>query len=105
MTDAAANGERFLAIAGHSLTVRELAAVLRDKLGARAAHVARRELPIWLTRLVALANPGVRVLLPQLGKNLDASGDKARRLLGWVGRPIEQTIVDTAESLMALAHG
>ncbi|MFI5615048.1 hypothetical protein [Amycolatopsis sp. NPDC051903] len=47
-------------------------------------------------------NPSLRLLLPQLGRNFDATSEKTRRLLGWSPRPVEETIVDTAESLLAV---
>ncbi|MFJ7217594.1 SDR family oxidoreductase [Amycolatopsis sp. NPDC098790] len=103
MTDPAAAGERFLAISGHSLWVREIAAILRDRLGDRAAKVPTRELPVWTARVLARVNPGLRVLGPQLGRDYDATAEKARRLLGWSPRPIADTIAETAESLLALA--
>ncbi|WP_372660561.1 SDR family oxidoreductase [Amycolatopsis kentuckyensis] len=103
MTDPAAAGERFLAISGHSLWVREIAAILRSRLGDRAAKVPTRELPVWTARVLARVNPGLRVLGPQLGRNHDASAEKARRVLGWSPRPIADTIAETAESLLALA--
>jgi dihydroflavonol-4-reductase len=102
MTDPAAAGERFLAISGHSLWVREIAAILRDRLGERAAKVPTRELPVWTARALARVNPGLRLLRPQLGRNFDATSEKAQRVLGWSPRPIEDTIADTAESLLAL---
>ncbi|AJK48284.1 SDR family oxidoreductase [Burkholderia plantarii] len=99
----AAAGERFLAVSGRSLWIREIAALLRERLGARASRVPTRELPIWVARVLALVNPGVKVLVPHMGKNFDSSGEKAMRLLGWQPRPIEGTIVETAEALLALA--
>ncbi len=102
MADPAAAGERFLAISGHSLWVREIAAILRDRLGDRAAKVPTRELPLWTARALARVNPGLRLLRPQLGRNFDATSEKARRMLGWSPRPIEDTITETAESLLAL---
>lgn len=102
MTHPSANGERFIAIAGHSLMILEIADILRRALGERAAKVPRRNLPIWLTRVLAIRNPTLRALLPQLGKNFDASSEKAKRMLGWRPRPIKETIVETAESLLAL---
>ena len=104
MTDPAAAGERFLAISGHSLWIREVAVILRERLGERAAKVPTRELPVWAARALARVNPGMRTVLPQLGKNFDATSQKAQRLLGWSPRPIEDTIVDTAESLLARAN-
>ncbi|MFS8097433.1 aldehyde reductase [Lentzea alba] len=102
MTDPVAAGERFLAISGHSLWVRDIATILRDRLGDRASKVPTRELPVWTARALARINPGLRILRPQLGKNFDATSEKAQRMLGWSPRPIEDTIADTAESLLAL---
>ncbi|MEU1273424.1 aldehyde reductase [Streptomyces sp. NPDC005799] len=103
MTDPAAAGERFLAVAGHSLRVVEIARILRDRLGERAAKAPTRELPLWLARALGVVNPELRLLRHQLGRDLNATGAKAERLLGWRARPIEDTIAETAESL--LAHG
>jgi dihydroflavonol-4-reductase len=100
MTDPAAAGERFLAIAGHSLRVVEVARILRDRLGERAAKVPARELPVAAARALGVFNAQLRALRPQLGRDFDASSAKAERLLGWVARPIEDTIADTAESLL-----
>ncbi|MCD7441142.1 aldehyde reductase [Streptomyces lincolnensis] len=103
MTDPAAAGERFLAVAGHSLRVVEIAGILRDRLGQRAAQVPTRELPVWLARALGAVNPELRLLRHQLGRDLDATSTKAEKLLGWQARPIEDTVAETAESL--LAHG
>ncbi|MFJ8936509.1 SDR family oxidoreductase [Streptomyces sp. NPDC102365] len=103
MTDPAASGERFLAVAGHSLRVVDIARILRDRLGERAAKAPTRELPVWLARALGAVNPELRLLRHQLGRDLDATSSKAEKLLGWRARPIEDTIAQTAESL--LAHG
>ncbi|MFG1664907.1 SDR family oxidoreductase [Streptomyces sp. Y7] len=103
MTDPAAAGERFLAIAGHSLRVIDIARILHDRLGERAAKAPTRELPVWAARTLGIVNPELRLLKHQLGRDLDATSTKAEQLLGWRARPIEDTIEDTAESL--LAHG
>jgi dihydroflavonol-4-reductase len=103
MTDPAAVGQRFLAISGHSLRVVEVARVLRDRLGDRAARVPTRELPLLAARALAVVNPALKALRPQLGYDFDATSAKAERLLGWTPRPIEDSIVDTALSI--LEHG
>jgi len=103
MTDPAAAGERFLAIAGHSLRVIDIARILRDRLGDRAAKAPTRELPVWLARALGIVNPELRLLRHQLGRDLDATSAKAEKVLGWRARPIGDTVADTAESL--LAHG
>lgn len=102
MTHPAAKGERFLASAPPCLSVLDIAKILRRRLGARASKAPARELPNWLMRLAARRNPAIRALLPQLGKTLDATSAKARRLLGWTPMNMETSIVDTAESLLRL---
>lgn len=102
MTERAAAGERFIATAGHSLWQRDLAAVLRERLGDRAAKVPTREMPLWVARGLARVSPQMRALRSILGRDLDATSAKAERMLGWKARPIEDTIVETAESLLAL---
>jgi dihydroflavonol-4-reductase len=100
MTAPAANGQRFLAISGHSLWFIDLARMLRKRLGKRARRVSTRELPNWIVRLAALRDPNMRMMAAQVGKVMDASNAKAERLLGWHPRPAEDSLVDTAESLI-----
>ncbi|ROU05911.1 SDR family oxidoreductase [Lysobacter enzymogenes] len=102
MTDPAARGERFLATAGDFLSVSEMAALLRRNLGAAARKAPTRELPNWLVRLAALADPAVRQIVPDLGNRKNASNAKARRLLGWNPRSAEEALVATARSLIEL---
>ncbi len=102
MTQAAAKGERFLAIAGESMWMTEVAKVLRDRLDTAADKVSTRVLPNWLVRLVALRNPAMKGIVPLLGVTMNATSEKAVRLLGWTPRPREDAIVATAESLIRL---
>jgi nucleoside-diphosphate-sugar epimerase len=102
MTDAAAKGERFLAVAGDFMSVLEIAKVLKSRMGAAAKRVPTRELPNWMVRLASLRDPAVKQILPELGKNKNATGEKARRVLGWTPRSNEEAIVATAESLVRL---
>ncbi|MER6678028.1 hypothetical protein [Streptomyces sp. NPDC000983] len=59
-------------------------------------------MPVWASRGLAVVNPDLCRLRRLLGKNLDATSEKARRLLGRQPRDIEDTITETAESLLAL---
>jgi nucleoside-diphosphate-sugar epimerase len=102
MTDPAAKGERFLAISGDVLSIREIAVILKARMGAAAGRVPTRELPNWLLRLAALRDPAIRQLVPELGKKKGATGEKARRILGWAPRTAEDAITATAESLIRL---
>lgn len=102
MTSPAAGGERFLAVAGDFLSMREIAGALKAGLGAEAARVPTRELPNWLVRIVALFDPAAKQLLPELGKRRNASNAKARALLGWAPRSSEESVVATARSMIDL---
>jgi nucleoside-diphosphate-sugar epimerase len=102
MTDPAANGERFLAVAGDFMSILDIARLLRAKLGAAARRAPTRELPDWLVRLAALADPSVRQILPELGKRKTATSDKARRRLGWSPRSNDEALLATARSLIEL---
>jgi len=102
MTHPAARGERFLAVAGDFMSIREMAKVLKDRLGAAAKRVPTRQLPDWLVRIAALRDPAVKQILPELGKIKNATNEKARRLLSWTPRSNEEALVATAESLLRL---
>jgi nucleoside-diphosphate-sugar epimerase len=100
MTAPAARGQRFLAMSGDFLSALELAQIL--KAGAGARKVPTWLLPNWLMRGVALFNPEVRGLLPELGKHKNATNEKAKRLLGWAPRSASESILATARSLSEL---
>jgi dihydroflavonol-4-reductase len=102
MTDPAAKGERFLAVAGHSVSILDIATVLRQRMGRAGRRAPRFEMPDWLARGLSLAVPQLREVLPMLGRHSEASGEKARRLLGWTPRPNQEIIMATAESLLRL---
>jgi dihydroflavonol-4-reductase len=102
MTAPDAAGQRLLA-AGSFLWLSEVAAILRDQLGADARKVARRGVPNVLVRALALIDPGVRSVVSDLGQNTTYSLENAKRRVGWAPRPVEETIVDCARSLLGHA--
>jgi dihydroflavonol-4-reductase len=102
MTNPAANGQRFLATAGDSMTIQQIALVLKRRLGDAARRVPTRELPDWLVRLASLIDPSIAQFIPELGKAWNVTNAKARKLLGWTPRSNEEAIVATAESLLQL---
>jgi dihydroflavonol-4-reductase len=99
MTAPEAAGERFLA-AGPFLWMAEVAAILRDRLGPAAAKVPTRNVPNFAVRAMARFDPSLRSIVRDLGRRRPLSSEKAKTMLGWAPRPIEETVVDTAESLM-----
>jgi dihydroflavonol-4-reductase len=102
MTNPAAKGERFLATSGESMWLVEIANVLRQGMGTAASKVSARVLPNWFIRLMAIGNPVMKQIAPHLGVNMNATGAKARQLLGWALRSREDAILSTAESLVQL---
>jgi dihydroflavonol-4-reductase len=96
----AASGQRFLAVGDDVVSLLDVAAILRRRLGASASRVPVRQFPDWLLRLMAIFSPQARATVPQLGIVRRSTSAKARNLLGWRPRPYEGTIVDTAESLI-----
>jgi nucleoside-diphosphate-sugar epimerase len=100
MTDPAAGGERFLAT-DEFLWIAEVAAILRDRLGDRAAKVPTRVAPNLLVRALSLFDGSVRSIVDDLGKSASYSNAKARERLGWQPRPVADSIADTGESLLA----
>jgi nucleoside-diphosphate-sugar epimerase len=102
MTHPAAKGERFLAAAGDFVWMLDIARILKNRMGAAAKRVPTRELPNWLVRLAALRDPAIKLITPELGKEKNASSEKATRVLGWTPRSSEESIVATAESLVRL---
>ena len=102
MTSPKASGERFLAVSGETMSILQIARVLRDKLGSTARRVPRFQAPDWLMRLAARRNPMARAALPLLGKVRRSTSAKAQNLLGWRPRSNEEMLVATAESLITL---
>ena len=100
MTQEAARGERFLAVAGDFMSLQDIAKVLKNRMGSAGARIRTRQLPNWVLRVGAWFNPLAREILPELGKRKSASNAKARRLLGWQPRSNEEAIVAAARSLV-----
>jgi dihydroflavonol-4-reductase len=100
MTHPSAKGERFIAISGNSISMVDIARILRARLGVSARRVPRLPLPDWLVKLAAMRDKSVQPLLPLLGQVRNATSEKARRVLGWSPRSNEEALVATAESLL-----
>ena len=102
MIHPAAKGERFLATAGESMWLVDMAKILKSRMGKVASRVSTRVLPNAVVRLAALTNPAMKGLLPLLGVTLNVTNEKAKRVLGWAPRSSEEAVVATAESLVRL---
>ena len=104
MTAPEAGGQRFIAVA-RFLWMAEVAAVLREHLGDAAAKVPKRSVPNLVVRAMGLFDPSVRSIAGDLGVKVEMSSEKAKARLGWSPRPVEETIVDCAQSLVERKSG
>lgn len=94
-----AKGQRFLALAGGTMFLPQIARLLKTKMPAVAKNASTKALPDWVVRIAALFNAKAKALAPMLGINRNASNEKAKIILGWQPRSNEEAIYAAAESL------
>ena len=100
MTNPKAKGERFLAASDTEfLWTKDMASILKNRLGEKARKVPTRSIPNFVLRLTALFDGAVAVVVPELGIHKEVSNDKAKSVLDWRPRTAEEALVSTAESL------
>ncbi|KAA0700521.1 aldehyde reductase [Neorhizobium sp. P12A] len=102
MIDPAARGERFLATVGESMWMIEVAELLKQRLGKAAEKVSTEVWPDEQVRIAGETNPQLKAVVPLLDYDMNATGKKAERLLGWAPRSREEAIISCAESLIQL---
>ncbi len=78
-----------------------MARILRERLGPDARKVPKLMAPDVLVRFLALFDPSLRGVVADLGEHTHFSNAKARTELGWQPRPLDETVVDCARSLIA----
>ena len=103
MTDESAVGQRFLGTAG-LMSLPDMAATLKQGLGAEARRVSTRTIPDWAVRWAARFDDNARQAVPMIGRLHRASSAKAQQLLGWTPRPQEEAVLAAGRSIMARAH-
>ena len=99
MTSPDAAGERFIA-AGDFMWMDEIAKLLRTHLGIRARNVPTRRLPDFVVKILSLFVPQLRMLTPDLGRKINTTSAKAKRMLDFSPRPAAMTVIECAESLI-----
>lgn len=99
MTSDKAKNQRFLAVSGDVMTLPEIAAMLKNKLGERGKNISSKRMPDWILRVAALFNSTAKNVVPQLGRYRVTSNEKAKKILGWQPRSKEEALLAAAESL------
>lgn len=96
----AAAGNRYI-LAGEHRWMGEIAAVLAERLRPLGYRVPTRRMPRPLMWTAARFDRTLRLAVTYIGGPALVSADKAARELGWTARPADESIVDTARSLIA----
>lgn len=94
-----AAGERFIA-GGAALSVKDIVTVLRREFPVYARKLPKFVLPNWLAGFAARFDPGLNLIIRELGRDARVSNEKARRVLGWKPRSEDEAIRASAESLI-----
>jgi nucleoside-diphosphate-sugar epimerase len=97
----AAAGNRYIC-AGENAWTTDFATTLADELGPRGYRIATRRLPYWAMWTIARFDKALRVGLEFADRAENVSSGKARSELGWRQRPLRESLVDTANSIVEL---
>lgn len=99
MTTPAAAGQRFILAVEHA-GMRDIAAILDRSFRPRGYRVPTRKVPAWMLRLVSVWDRTARLAVQELGKRQDLSNQRARDVLGWRPRTLEDMVVAMGESMI-----
>ena len=94
-----AAGNRYIC-AGEHLWVQDMAKVLAAEFNPRGYRVPTGHLPYWLMWVFARFDKAVRLALTFVGRKELVSSAKAQRELGWTMRPVRESIIDTAQTMI-----
>ena len=101
MTHPKAAGERFLATSGEAVSFRQLSEIIAERFGSRVSGLPIQELTDEQVREAARTVPALRDAVSRVGKIPVIRTDKAREVFGWAPRGVVETVLDTAQSLLA----
>jgi nucleoside-diphosphate-sugar epimerase len=99
MTIPEAAGQRFCCSA-HTCSTQEIALILERHFASRGYRIPTREVPDFVVRLVAVFDKTVRLTVDALGKEDTVFTKRIEKTLNWQPRPLEETIVEMAESMI-----
>lgn len=83
MTNPNAAGERFLALAGGSMTLPEIATLIKTQVPELQNKIPNRILKNWMVGLAGWFSPRAKAIYSMLRANRNVSNNKARQVLHW----------------------
>ncbi|WP_421016988.1 SDR family oxidoreductase [Furfurilactobacillus cerevisiae] len=102
MTSPKAAGERFLATTGETLSMLDVANILREAFPQFASKLPTKTMPNVLVKAAALTNPMLKMVALIVGQYAETSNEKAVTMLGWHPRSAREAIIATAQSMIDL---
>ncbi|WP_125767916.1 SDR family oxidoreductase [Lapidilactobacillus wuchangensis] len=102
MTTPQAAGERFLATTGETLSMLDVANILRTAFPNYAKNLPRKTIPNFVLKIAAKFNPSLKMLATLTGNFADTSNKQAVKMLGWQPRSAKTAIIATAQSMIDL---
>jgi nucleoside-diphosphate-sugar epimerase len=97
-----AAGNRYIC-AGEHIWVQDIAKILAAEFNPRGYKVPTGRLPYWLMWIIAWFDKAVNLALTFVGRRELVSSAKAQRELGWRMRPVRESIIETAQTM--IEHG
>jgi nucleoside-diphosphate-sugar epimerase len=102
LTTKEAAGQRFICAGEHAWMI-DVAKVLDRHFGPKGYKVPMRKIPVWILRIAALFDKTLKIVVNEIDKRQDVSHERARSVLGWEPRGLEEMVVAMGESL--IEHG
>ena len=96
ITAEGAVGKRFIAASDEPLHFKEVTGILKD---AGYKKASTRQAPKFLLKLMSLFDDQVKGLLPMVGERQTGANKETYEILGWEPTPIDQSLIETAESI------
>ena len=97
ITAEGAVGKRFIAASDEPLHFKEVTGILKD---AGYKKASTRQAPKFLLKLMSLFDDQVKGLLPMVGERQTVANKETYEILGWEPTPIDQSLIETAESIV-----
>ncbi len=102
MTSPKAAGQRFLATTGETLSMLDVADILREAFPQFAPKLPTKTMPNALIKAAALTNPMLKMVALIVGQYAGTSNEKAVSMLNWHPRSAREAIIATAQSMIDL---
>lgn len=94
-----ANGQRYIAVAGESVSLAGIAGILKTGLGTKASKVPTRTLPNFLVKILGLFMAQLKTIAPELGVVREFDNAHAKSI-GWTARSNDECILSCAKALL-----